>query len=71
MIVENYPFYDFEDIEDLRNPDKLFSDSSKKYIEPKADFVISRNSLGEKISSYGDDIWDLTPLFKKNYKYSF
>ncbi|MCG3692490.1 hypothetical protein [Aliarcobacter butzleri] len=71
MILENYPFYDFEDTEDLRNPDKLFYDSSKKYIEPKVDFVISRNSLGEKISSYGDDIWDLTPYSRKTINIHF
>jgi len=59
MIVEKYLFEN-DDVSTIPMSDKVVMDVTSGAITPDLEFVISRNSDGDILSRYKDDIWDLT-----------
>lgn len=49
-----------DEIGDSQQPD-IYITNPIRYKRPEDNFVISKNSNGTVISTYGDDVWDLTP----------
>ena len=60
-------------INNASKPDIYYYDY-RKFIEPNDNFIISRNHNGEVLSTYSDNIWDLTPYapgLNQSYKFHF
>ncbi len=60
----------------LNNASKpdIYNYDYKKFIEPNDNFIISRNNNGEILSTYIDDLWDLTPYapgLNQSYRFHF
>ena len=49
-------------------PDTFYFDEASS--RPSDDFVISRTIEGNTLSKYGDDVWDLRPYRKANWRWS-